>query len=1156
MFTDYAECEIEIQPRNGDVYPFSLTAPGGDARGALRLPTEDAAYQALAARLDALDTDEEALAAIGRTLFEALFQGQAREVYARSQGMLRAGQGLRIKLCIAASEAEVAALPWELLYDPDQGPLALLDAPIVRYLPQPTRLPILHTDLPLRVLLTAAQTPPAADVTRELSEIQAALATLGEHVQVAVEPHLTTVRLQRLLREGFHVWHFVGHSAVGKDGSSGQLLFRGVSGAAEPVSAAQLGIMLNRSGVRLVALDTCEDGRLATGPLHGIAHALVRAQIPAVVAMQFSAPEEAARAFAGEFYRALAEGFPIDACVTEGRKAVMGAAGLGRADWSTPAVYTGAPDGRLFELPPRADIPGAIVAVLGEGYARVTISSAAGTLLGAARPPAIERLAHAPRPPRPPRGFRDREEEQQELLPELEPGRGAWLRGPPGSGRSALLRQAANSAAARALPDGILYINEQIEPSSLDDIAQGLFSAFYASDTTVRVAPELARTYLGGLRALFMLDRLPLNSDELVELADILAGGAMLITADGAAPDTLLELALGGLPRAEAVALCAAEMHLSIVVPQIASLLDRLCAALGDLPLPLLLAGRLVQKGLAPLERLVAVLDEMADEREPLTRAARLALATLNDDELATLAALARVGGLDAATDAITAISQIPPERLAQALERLCDLRLVEGGGDRYAIATLALRRILDRQLKHGTQRQRAAAFFAGAVALHIGDLGWLATEFSNLTAAIETSLTGGEAVQAGALARALQPLPVLRGYWGGWSRLIDWAEQAARAAGDRALEAWALHERGTRAGLLGDGTLAAASLDQARRLREALGDQTGAVASAHNLAHLGLLPPAAAISPHPPAALTRGLLAAVLLLLIAAGGWFALAPLFSAPPLTPDPTAPPSAIVGARGVATPDRPPTPAGASPVPSATATATARPSATVAAIVLPTPPTSRTPAPPSATALPSCRVVAARVNLRAGPGTVYPTVAQSLAAGTVLTPLARSPAGSWLSVQIQGTSRGGWVIAASDLLACNIPIAELPVGAIPPAPRPRPPATATPAPTATPSAAPTEAPAATITPTLPGPVPPTETLAPPTPTDTVAPPTATPTTLSVPVAAPTATPVPPTEAVPTEALAPTPTDTPAPPPANIPKRPYQVRVERCWDQVTHL
>ena len=103
--------------------------------------------------------------------------------------------------------------------------------------------------------------------------------------------------------------------------------------------------------MRLIVLDACKGAKLATDPFRSTAPALIRAQIPAVVAMQFTVPEEATRAFATEFYRALAQGFPIDACVTEGRKAVMNATGLGRADWGIPVVYTRAHDGRLFELP-------------------------------------------------------------------------------------------------------------------------------------------------------------------------------------------------------------------------------------------------------------------------------------------------------------------------------------------------------------------------------------------------------------------------------------------------------------------------------------------------------------------------------------------------------------------------------------------------------------------------------------------------------------------------------------------------------------------------------------------------------------------------------------------------------------------------------------
>ena len=64
----------------------------------------------------------------------ALFQGAIKDVYVRSQGALAGDQGLRLRSI--STETAVIALPWEFLYDPDQGPLALLDAPIVRYLPQ------------------------------------------------------------------------------------------------------------------------------------------------------------------------------------------------------------------------------------------------------------------------------------------------------------------------------------------------------------------------------------------------------------------------------------------------------------------------------------------------------------------------------------------------------------------------------------------------------------------------------------------------------------------------------------------------------------------------------------------------------------------------------------------------------------------------------------------------------------------------------------------------------------------------------------------------------------------------------------------------------------------------------------------------------------
>ncbi|MFL5804862.1 MAG: CHAT domain-containing protein [Roseiflexaceae bacterium] len=361
MFSKYAECEIDIQPRSGDSFPLSVHAPGGDARGVLCLPDEDPAFQALLRRLATLDTDEQLLDQIGQLLFTALFPHPIKEVLVRTQGTLIDGQGLRIKLNIASGADAVAALPWEFIHDPDHRPLAMLDISIVRYLQQSALIPRLKTNLPLRMLLTGAQPRELEQINidQELREVEAALADLvGQgHVQLVVEPHLTRSKLQQLLRQGFHVWHFSGHGGFRSTDKSGLLAFEDTQGDLEWASARELGILVNRSSVRLIMLDACESGQLATSPFSNMASTLIYGQIPAVIAMQFKVPDAATRAFAGEFYRALAEGFPIDACVTEGRKAIMGAVGLGRPDWGIPVVYTRAPDGRLFELPQATPLP-------------------------------------------------------------------------------------------------------------------------------------------------------------------------------------------------------------------------------------------------------------------------------------------------------------------------------------------------------------------------------------------------------------------------------------------------------------------------------------------------------------------------------------------------------------------------------------------------------------------------------------------------------------------------------------------------------------------------------------------------------------------------------------------------------------------------------
>lgn len=573
-------------------------------------------------------------------------------------------------------------------------------------------------------------------------------------------------------------------------------------------------------------------------------------------------------------------------------------------------------------------------------YTGISVNVHHGTILDPAERPNIVRSA-LPRPPLAVRNFYDRAQPVSELQAELQPHHGAWLTGQLGCGITALLHQAANSAAVQSFADGVLYVDGAGRSSEADDIVQSLYNCFYKSESgaIIRLSPEAARSELGALQALFVLDRLRLDGAALAALADTLAGrGAVLVSAEGPAPGTLLDLSLDGLPRADALKLCAAEARLDYAQPEVAALLERLCAALDDLPLPLLLVGRLLRMKVAPLAQLVAVAEDMPGEREPLARAARLALTALSTEERAALAALVRVGGDDADLETLAAASQLSQEAVEDAMAHMLMLRLVSVGANRYAVASASLRRVLARLLPRGEERRRAAAFFAGAAALHMGDMAWLAHNWSSVMAAARTALLEGQVAQAGVLARAVQPHLVLNGLWSSWGKIIGVAAQAAQSSGDQALRAWALHERGTRAGLLGDLTAASADLSEARRLRQELGDRAGADATTHNMDYLGLLPPPPPPPPHVPGPLFWS--AVVLAVLLGMGGiGVALA------------GAGIIAWPGGEGVVLPTGTPSAAPVLPTdtPTPTASATSTPTPTATSTSTPTPTATETPTP---------------------------------------------------------------------------------------------------------------------------------------------------------------------------------------------------------------
>jgi hypothetical protein len=157
----YSDFEVLIAAqRTGAVYPVTvIESPAGQAEGEFRLPMPARELEALVERIRALDTDEATLTNFGGRLFSALFQADVLSRYAESVGMTSEGRGLRLRLHV--EPAALAALPWELLYDPEKREFVGLSrrALITRYLHVPRPPSPLRVELPLHGQLVVAEGP-------------------------------------------------------------------------------------------------------------------------------------------------------------------------------------------------------------------------------------------------------------------------------------------------------------------------------------------------------------------------------------------------------------------------------------------------------------------------------------------------------------------------------------------------------------------------------------------------------------------------------------------------------------------------------------------------------------------------------------------------------------------------------------------------------------------------------------------------------------------------------------------------------------------------------------------------------------------------------------------------------------------------------------
>ncbi|MFE9441158.1 hypothetical protein ACFYO2_19590 [Streptomyces sp. NPDC006602] len=375
---------------------------------------------------------------------------------------------------------------------------------------------------------------------------------------------------------------------------------------------------------------------------------------------------------------------------------------------------------------------------------------------------------------------------------------GAWLAGgkpvqvfgPPGIGKSALLRRFAAGQATH----GHLLVHLTATGLPMEDLFQEIFQACYETEDGrgfdgYKPEPATLRRHLGGLQVLLIIDDLQLSPEDMAVLLNTTRGCDLLTASiEWTAGVDSRPMRLEGLPEDAAFALLVRELgrtpygyegdvarRLIATVQGHAQTVVQTAAAMNA-------ASRGNAASQAPWLHGALQIDQ--------TALAVGAAARLSEKAAGLLRLLCALDPLPVSTTLLYALG----ERLDQsALAELTALRLIEADGDGFRSCGRFAALVAQQA---GVVRD--AAYLAPPL------LQWLRTRATRREAGAEAAVIGrilaaaawcGDHTVVRDLARAAAPLLALSLHWGMWGRVLEFGRVAAHTLGAGADEAYFVHE-------------------------------------------------------------------------------------------------------------------------------------------------------------------------------------------------------------------------------------------------------------------------------------------------------------------------------------------------------------------------